>query len=167
MVGKDKIWLGIDPGMSGGLAVVSKGEVVAGKMPDTDRDILNWLLNARDYDAFACIELVTGYVGTKRRRSGKGGEEVEVPGDPGSSQFKLGTSYGKLLMALCAADIPYEKVPARVWQQSLGLHRNGAGYTEWKRVLKAKAQQLFPKVQVTLHNADALLIAEHCRRSRR
>ena len=37
------------------------------------------------------------------------------------------------------------------------------GKTEWKNILKKKAQQLFPYAKVTLATSDALLICEYGR----
>lgn len=153
-------YLGIDPGASGGLAEVwlsplqhSIHACTAVKMPATRRDIWSWFKGIASYAAFAVIEKVGGYV--------KGGE-----GNVGSAMFNFGTSYGELLMALTAAGIPYEEVPPRKWQAGLGISPRGKAETRtaWKNRLKEKAQQLFPQEKVTLATADALLIAEYCRR---
>ena len=71
-------------------------------------------------------------------------------------------------MALIAAGIPFEEVIPRTWQKGVGITPRGKGETKtrFKNRLKAKASQLFPKVNVTLATADALLIAEFCRRKR-
>lgn len=151
---RQEIYLGIDPGASGGMAEIGVDGSAASPMPKTERDIWNWIKQQADRDdTFAVIEKVGGYVGIKQ---------------PGSAMFKFGQSYGGLRMALIAASIPFDEVTPQVWQKSLGIvkRQSGESQTVWKNRLKAKAQQLFPHMKVTLATADALLIAEFCRRKR-
>lgn len=149
------IYVGIDPGMSGGLALIADYGLRAEKMRATERDLWQWvrLCNAGDGRVFAVIERVTGYVGDG--------------GNTGSSQFKFGTNYGLCRMALVAAGIPFEEVGAAQWQRALGIPtKAGKTRTEHKNILKQRAQQLFPSAGITLATADAVLIAEYCRRKR-
>jgi hypothetical protein len=60
-----------------------------------------------------------------------------------------------------AAGIPYDLVLPVKWQTAMSCRTKGD-----KNVSKARAQQLFPDVKVTHAIADALLIAEFCRRVR-
>ncbi len=55
------------------------------------------------------------------------------------------------------------RVEPRVWQEPLGLggRKSCATGPEWKRKLKTKAQELYPHLDVTLGNADALLILHY------
>lgn len=146
------VYLGIDPGASGGLAIISEYVgVVKTAMPRTERDVLDWLTAWKEEQTFAVIEKVHA-----------------MPGNGVSGMFKFGMSYGSLRMALLAANIPFEEIQPRVWQKALGMspRRKEESGTEWKNRLKAKAQQLFPREVITLATADALLIAEYCRRRR-
>ena len=158
------IYIGIDPGASGGIAVI-KGKVVeACAMPATEADI--WAEISRHYDLaapgiYAVIERNTGYVG------GYGNKSNGKLGNPGSAMFKFGRNAGLLTMALTAAAIPHEEAMPSVWQKAMGLpSRKGASQREHKNKLKAFAQKLFPVAvgKITLNTADALLIAEYCRR---
>lgn len=147
------IWLGIDPGLSGGLAAIGLAIRVC-SVPKTDRDVLNWFnwfCSDGSGSVVAIIEKVQGFIGTPH---------------PGSAMFKFGKSYGGLCMALTAAKIPFEEVTPRVWQKALGIVPRGRAETKsnFKDRLKQKAQQLFPRAEITLATADALLIAEYCRR---
>ena len=145
-------YLGIDPGASGGLALINGAHCMAHGMPATERDLWE-RLKAWDAVTMCCIEKVGGYMpGSK--------------GNIGSAMFKFGQSYGFLRGCLTAAGIPYEEVHPAKWQRSLGIAPRGREEPKnhFKNRLKQKAQQLFPKLQVTLCTADALLIAEHCRR---
>lgn len=152
-------YLGIDPGKTGGIAVLYQYErctpVVheAYKMPSTERDTwaaLTSILSDTD-PIVASIEKVGGYIGQ---------------GQPGSAMFNFGMGYGGLRMALVAAGIPFEEVIPRTWQKAFSISPRGKteSKSKFKNRLKAKAQQLFPISPVTLATCDALLIAEFCRR---
>ena len=147
------VYIGIDPGLSGGLACIEGAEAKVFPVPRTERDVWEWFDNARTTASivFAVIEKVHA-----------------MPGNGVSSMFKFGTGYGGLRMALTAAEIPWEEATPQAWQKGLGISKRDKAEsgTEWKNRLKAKAQQLFPSVRVTLATADALLIAEYCKRKR-
>lgn len=154
-----RYYLGIDPGASGGLAVIevedgsSVIKVVAAPMPPTEADIWKWISQGKNL-SFAVIEKVGGYVGGA--------------GQPGSAMFKFGQNYGSLRMALIAAGIPFQEVTPQMWQKEVGMggKKSGEEKGAWKNRIKAKAQQLFPVLtagSVTLKTADALLIAMYCR----
>lgn len=148
------IFIGIDPGIGGGVAMVtSSGKVQTDPMPASEADLTRWFesLQWASTDIVGVIERVTGYVGG--------------PGNTGSSQFKLGTSYGRCTMALTVYRIPYSEVMPRVWQKAVGIAPRGKSEKpyEFKQRLKRRAQQLFPLVDVTMKTCDALLIAHYCR----
>ena len=151
-VPKQVLYLGIDPGNSGGLACIGSDGLLleAIRIPFTERDIWNWV--SRVEYAFAVIEKVGGYV--------RGNPT------PGSRMFNFGHGYGGLRMALVAAEIPFEAVTSGVWQKAMGIspRKKTEGRTQFKNRLKAKAQELFPKFKMTLAVCDAVLIAEYCRR---
>lgn len=149
-------FIGIDPGVNGGMAVTwPDGSTEAIAMPKNEQTVWDWfdtLAVASDCDhvgIFATIELVGGYV----KREG---------GNPGSAMFTFGRSYGALRMALVAAGIPFEAVRPQAWQKALGLSRSkGMKPTAWKNLLKTRAQELFPDLNVTKSTSDALLLARH------
>jgi len=127
--------LGIDPGQSGGIALLGEITPMASKMPDTEKDIFD-LLDSYDGNR-AYIEAVHA-----------------MPGQGVSSCFKFGRNYGFLRGCLIALGIPFETVTPQKWQKALGCLSHGD-----KNVTKAKAQELFPSLKVTHSTADALLIA--------
>jgi len=136
-------FVGIDPGKSGGIAIVSHPSLKAEayKMPETERDILDLLVSIRDYgNCFAVIESVHAF-----------------PGQGVSSTFHFGMNYGMLRMALIAAGIPFDTCPPAKWQKALGCLSKGD-----KNITKAKAQEIFPEMKITHAIADALLIAWYC-----
>ena len=156
-------YIGVDPGASGGISLIAPSGITTWGMPATEADLLEVVKSCYGIDwkdrgitpyCYAVVEKVTGFVGG--------------PGNTGSSMFKFGASYGSVRMALIASGIPFEEVMASVWQKGLKIPSRGKSEskTAWKNRLKARAQQLFPGVEVTLKTADALLIAEFCRRKR-
>jgi len=143
-------YIGIDPGQSGGLILLDGVMVKATPMPATERDIWDWF-DHQDIGTApqAIIEKVHS-----------------MPRQGVVSSFKFGLGYGGLRMALIAACIPFDEVTPQVWQRALGIpsRLKTETPTKWKNRLKAKAQQLYPRLEVTLKTADALLIATYCQR---
>ena len=150
-----ELYVGVDPGLSGALVCLSDRSIIAcTKTPITERDILDWFKQF-PLGTPALIEWINpGY-----RGSGK------------SSMSKLYGSYKELRMALTASDMSWQDVKPGEWQQGLRIPPKTKAEKEnqnkWKNKLKGKAQQLFPQEKVTLATADALLIAEYCRRTHR
>jgi hypothetical protein len=146
-------FIGIDPGASGGLAVLLQEPpfAVAVPMPATGRDLCDWLREHAP-GATAVIEKVGGYVAGNPA--------------PGSAMFRFGFSAGLLHGVLTALAIPFEEVTPQRWQQLLGIgtRRPTESKGQWKTRLKGIAQRRFPNVKVTLATADALLLAWFCKR---
>lgn len=136
--------IGIDPGASGGLAVLDdKGKVVECiAMPETDHDINDFFSRHEDADC-AYLEQVHS-----------------MPGQGVASTFKFGMNYGFLRAMLTAHGIRWIDVTPNKWQSSLCIRSiKDEPKVAHKNRLKGRAQQLFPKQKVTLKTADALLIA--------
>lgn len=152
-----KCYVGIDPGASGGMVLIRGPRVETMSLEGaTEQDVWEWVAAAG-----AHVNALGGFAVIERISNG-------FPGTGKSQMAKLYGAYRALRMALVAAGLPFEEVPAAKWQYALGIPRRGKGQsrTEWKNVLKTRAQSLFPKVKVTLAIADALLLAEFCRRKR-
>ena len=147
----EKVFIGIDPGFSGGIAVLDKDGKVKDltKMPDTPTDILEYLRGWKDgYDPSCVLEDV-----------GRG-----IPGQSSSATAKFARHNGHLEMALLALEIPTATATPQKWQKAYQLGSSkGLTKTQWKNVLKAKAQQLFPgeNKRITLCTCDALLLARY------
>jgi hypothetical protein len=138
------LYIGIDPGVSGGIAAVTAaGDVrLVSAMPATERDVFNLLGSLSGDPCRAVLEFV------------RSSPQMGV-----TSAFTFGRGYGGLRMALVAVGIPFDEVVPRKWQTALQCTTKGN-----KNVSKKRAQELFPKVRVTHATADALLLAEYCRR---
>ena len=174
---KYKSFIGIDPGKSGGIAWIrGDGQLLrCTKIPETEIDLWRWLSHCSSA-SFAVVEKV-------RTR----------PGESAKGAFTFGQGYGSLRMALVASGIPFDQVTPQKWIKALGIpsrkphdrtrmrsltkgknkgkmveeRYGGETDSQWKNRLKAQAQQLFPQETITLAKADALLIAEYCRRTYR
>jgi hypothetical protein len=128
--------LAVDPGLSGGLAYDGR----AVKMPPTEPDVVQ---------AIKCINPDVVYM-----------EDLPLGGfktNP-SAMAKLHGNAGVIRGAIMAMGVPLCLVKPKVWQKHFGLDRGTRTPTEWKNHLKAEAMRLFPKQDVTLATADALLI---------
>lgn len=138
-----KVFIGIDPGKGGGIALISGSCIYNYSMPETPMDLWNIIDGLENSSgAIAALEIVhsSPQMGVK-------------------SAFTFGQGYGQLQMALTAVGIPWRGVRPQVWQKEMQCLTKGD-----KNVSKARAQQLFPSIKVTHAIADALLIAEWLRR---
>jgi hypothetical protein len=140
-------YIGIDPGKSGGIAVVfhdAPFSPEAYKMPDTEAGVAE------------LIQEISGF-----HKPVVYLEKVHaMPRQGVSSTFTFGMGYGFLRGVLVTAKIRFEDVTPQKWQKKLGCLSKGN-----KNVTKQKAQQLFPDIKVTHAIADAMLIAEYARRT--
>jgi hypothetical protein len=147
--------LGIDPGATGAMVLVGqdyKPEVFCFSKMTTFQifEALNFRINV-----FAVIERVHTF--------GRGS------GASKHNDFEFGKNYGKALGIIECAGLEYETIDPKTWQF---YHKLGGKWappgstpqkekTARKNAHKAKAQELFPDIKVTLENCDALLIAQY------
>jgi hypothetical protein len=159
------IYLAIDPGKGGGLAMLEGDRVVTTRMPPDDAELLHWIRSHKGAPGQRCqsaLEKVGGYIA--RTEGGLTGRERHT----GSAMFQFGLNVGLCRMALVACGLKPLEVRPQDWQAGLGLFpRDKAAKetrTAFKARLRAMASRLFPGLRVTLLVADALLIAEYLRR---
>lgn len=141
-----KAYLGIDPGISGGLTLLYGNDLSAHKMPESDKDLwdlVEMLGNWEGWEVVAALEQVHS-----------------MPGQGVSSSFTFGRGYGRLRMALVGCSVPFVDVTPQKWQKSLQCLTGGK-----KNVSKSRAQQLYPKVKWTHATADSALIATWLKQS--
>jgi len=151
------LFIGIDPGQSGGISWVERtiqdgrqvNFIYAEKMPATehDVDVLFKKLRAKGMAIKCIIENVHSF-----------------PGQGVASSFKFGRNYGFLRGLLVANRIAFDQVSPQKWQKQLGLQKKSKEETKTfhKNNIKAKAQQLYPQLKVTLATADAIMLATYC-----
>lgn len=137
--------MGIDPGKSGGIALLTlQGEFVeAFPMPETERDTAEIFTEFGPRISVCAIERLQPMFKTSK-----------------VAMFKLGQSYGFLRGLLIVLQIRFEEIRPQVWQKGLACLSGGK-----KAVTRARAQQLWPKQKITNKTADSLLIAEYLRRT--
>ncbi len=162
-------FLGIDPGVNGGLAAITSDNKVYAvqRMPNTKQEVYEWFRMFTHLDSYCMLEQVSGYIGEEH---------------PGSRMFEFGKNYGYLEMALVANGFTYvdqavyknnihrtgpeydTTLPQR-WQRGLSLRtkEKGESDTSWKNYLKEEAQKIFPRLRITKYTSDALLIAHYCK----
>lgn len=137
-------YLAIDPGKSGGVAVLDGDSVVVWNCPPTPAgmaDVILDITNASYVDGYTLrcvIELVHAF-----------------PGDGRSSVFKFGTNYGTWIGILESRRVKYKFVSPRKWQaayQPLPKIKK-----ERKNKLKEIAKSFYPKA--TLITSDAICLA--------
>lgn len=152
-VNVEPVYLGIDPGVNGGIVALQREKVVQIRMPDTPEKVwyafVDWVFEVGP-STYAVLEHVPH----------------SIFGTAKSSSSKLYGSFKALEMALVAGMIPHTLVTAKVWQAEIGIDKRKKGETtaHWKGRLRQRAKQLFPLRNIPLETSDALLIAEYCRR---
>lgn len=132
--------IGIDPGKSGGIAVLGGEAPEAHKMPQTVGDLV---------DLLRALAVAGGRIAYVER----------VSTSPQMGVVSAGTfmrGVGNLEAACYAVGIRLEWITPAVWQRELKCLTKGD-----KNVSKKKAQELFPTMTITHALADALLIAEY------
>lgn len=140
--------IGIDPGVDGAVALISEGrknvELYRFKNR-TELDIVRLIEGLVILEeAFVVLELVGG-----------------MPGQGGPRSFNFGRGVGVIAGMLWAHRIAFEEHRPQAWQKALGLAGSFETKALRKRAHLAKAQHLYPRVDMTLASADALLIAEY------
>ena len=137
-----------DPGVNGGFAVHTKDRIILFKMPESLPDIHQLLIGFKLADSHLWIEKVPKFVSKLT---------------PAAAVATLHENYGIVQGLAYSQGYALHRVEPKVWQEPLGLGGRKSCDTgpEWKRKLKAKAQELYPHLDVTLGNADALLILHY------
>lgn len=160
------IYIGIDPGASGGVAMLHGDDAQVWKMPDTEEDIWR-LIAARTVCPPGMLVSVT-----IERVGGHTGEQANVPG-MGASMFNFGRNVGVCVMCVRAASGSFPReitpqdwqsgidIPERKWEIRKGRRVKIESSTEFKSRLLQIARTRFPSIKLTKSTCDALLIASY------
>jgi crossover junction endodeoxyribonuclease RuvC len=154
-MGDQRVDLGVDPGIRGGLAIVVRENGVAPRLIDVI-DIPTTGTGAKErVDAHAIHEWL--------RRHQPAHALIEraqaMPRQGASSGFKYGRAVGAIESAITLAGIPLEIIEPSVWKRALGLRGKD------KELSRQRALQLFPAAHSLLARkkdhgrAEAALIA--------
>ena len=143
-----KIYVGIDPGKSGALAILHPDGDVKTIPFDVTRYIVA-LEELKEFDVMCCLEKVGA-----------------MPGQGVVSMFNFGHNFGFIEGVLQAFCIPYQLVPPQTWKKEFSLTSDKARSIE-------VCQKLFPKANLLATDrsrkpsdgiAEAVLMAEYARR---
>lgn len=143
--------LGIDPGKSGGFALITRDGVTLRPMPDTDTGIMDCLRELRDEAAGCELRAIIERVPTFAGRALPGHAMAVLHGN---ARFIEGL--------LCAWMIPVVRPTPQAWQKhyGLGTRADAGSPAKWKRRLLDEARRRWPLAEgLTLRTCDALLIA--------
>tara|TARA_Y100000310_G_C20278307_1_gene621357 strand:+ start:130 stop:654 length:525 start_codon:yes stop_codon:yes gene_type:complete len=150
----DKLFVGIDPGMNGGVAFIK---------PEMDSDYIKVMRCPKTVGEMAAI--FSAGIGMA-----KNNENVILfvehvwafPGDGKVSAFRFGYNYGLWKGIAGANEIDVYNITPRKWQGSLDPPDKLHG-RERKKWLKEQAESLFPNIKITFNVSDAVLIANYAK----
>jgi len=174
----DKIYVGIDPGLSGGIAFLHGDTLRTHKCPTTEKDMMDLVMSYNSGNLVAMLEQVNAF-----------------PGQGVKSVWSFSGNYHGWKMLLTAMCIPYQLVLPKKWQSHFGsmpkappapkkkdynfggeaigeiYRKDKANHKvvlakakkDRKNHIKSLAQQRFPNVKITLATADAVLMAVYCK----
>lgn len=153
----DVVYIGIDPGLSGAVAVID-GDTVT-------------LLDVPTRKAARGEEWMDGEMADLLRPyTGRAFVTLEVAsirmGESGRNGFKIGRGWGLWKGILSALSLAHETVTPQAWKKALGVPVGSD-----KKISRQKAQELFPAIRDVLAKrrpdfSEALLLAEWGRRRR-
>ena len=145
------MFVGIDPGWSGGIAYILGDAYHAVALKNmTPADIVDWMESRLHNVRRVALEKVH-----------------TMPGQGIRSAGSFMHCAGLLEGILAAAHVSYILVSPQRWQRDMGLivpSSKKLTQVQKKNINKEMAQSLFPALKVTHATADALLLAEWCRR---
>ena len=140
-------YLGIDPGKSGGFAILEGGDMFTYKFTDyidASRTIQSLLPRLVD---FAVLEKVGA-----------------APGQSPRSMFAFGENYGFWIAMLVYNHIPHSLIAPQQWQRGIPNLTSRASRTAHKNALKAEASRRYPHLHITHAVADAVLITDYAKK---
>lgn len=161
--------LGIDPGITGAVAVLLDGQTVHGFLDVPILQVEVGGKKRKQLDEGRLFHLMSGLVETlKSQHGGRVSAILEhvhaMPKNGSIGNFNLGQSYGSWRMLLAALDVSFEVVPPQRWQKVV------IGKRVTDQALVALASQWYPSARTDLYGpmgglrlgrADALLLARY------
>jgi len=143
---ENRVFIGIDPGINGGIAIIYNDAYTVQKCPNTIQEMADVLITLKDQapnlPMYRIIEKVHS-----------------MPGNSGRSMFTFGCNYGQWLGILAVLRIPYVEVTPQKWMKHYGSMKKDK--KDRKNHIKHLAQQRYPDVKITLATSDAMLIANY------
>ena len=145
----NKVYIGLDPGKSGGMCVIEDDFIKAYPCPSNIQDMAIMFAMAISVNE---TKKVVAYI-----------EKVWArPTDGRSSMWKFAENYGTWLGIAGAYEIDLQEVSPQAWMKYLETPK--LEKTRRKRYLRDKARSMYPELKkVTLKTADAILIATYAK----
>jgi len=150
----DKLFIGIDPGMNGGIAFINAEMDSYGiktiRCPKTVHEMAEMFstgvnLSSDPENIILFIEHVWSF-----------------PGDGRVGAFRFGYNYGLWKGIVGANELDMFNISPRKWQGELDVP-DGLKGRERKKWLKEYAESLFPNIKITYNTSDAILIANYAK----
>lgn len=139
------MYIGIDPGKTGALAVVNEKGLFVCVIDYEPHEVLEWLYENLNNINYGYLESVHS-----------------MPRQGVVSTFNFGENFGWWKGVLLSLEIKHELVPPRVWMKKYFLKKESA----YDKPGLELARKMFPEAPLSLkkhHNrADALLLAYQC-----
>jgi crossover junction endodeoxyribonuclease RuvC len=146
------IVIGVDPGgSSGAIAIIQDGSLrILGMNGKTEHDIKEFIFGA----------ILRKQMGSRTLAAI---ERVNAMPDQGVvSSFKFGQNYGFVRGCLVSHDIPFLEVLPKEWQKLYSMtKKKEESKKEWKTRLLNIARNLYPKADIPLYAADAVLLSHY------
>ena len=145
------VFVGIDPGKSGGVACIDTETGICYTVPYSDKALIDLcsLESRKGQNVMCCLEKVSA-----------------MPGQGVVSMFSFGQSVGYIKGVLEAFGIPYQEITPKKWKSEFGLNSDKAASAEVCRKLFPDISLLATERCKKPHDgmAEALLMAEYARR---
>lgn len=155
--------LGIDPGLSGGVAILHpSGDIELFDTPSVNV-VKQSGKSKRMYDTQLMTEIIKSCTngGFKNRLQAVIEQVNAMPGQGVTSMFSMGYGFGLWIGIIATLGIPINYVHPRIWKKEFSLSKD-------KNLSILRAKELFPRANITLKKhegrAEALLMAEWFRR---
>lgn len=164
-----KIYMGIDPGFKGAVAIISNMYYEIYPVQVIDAPTLIIGKSKKEHSITEMVKIFDRFIGQEDIAIYDIAVAIEkvhsMPGQGVASAFTFGKGYGIWLGILATLGISYDEVTPQRWQKEMmdGMQRG-------KDAARIRAMQLFPQLADKLKlksndgRADALLIAEWRRR---
>ncbi len=157
------IYVGVDPGFSGAIAVLDGKKVTVTDTPTykikSGKKNKNMYNEAMLVAIFSSFDPMSVHIAIEKVHS--------MPGQGVASMFSMGEGYGLLRGIITALKLPYTLITPQSWKKEMM-----SGQGKEKSASCHRAQQLFPTAELfgpkggaKDGRGDALLIAEYCRRT--
>ena len=158
-----QLYVGIDPGLGGAVAVIDqRGNVIS--VHDTPTlTVKRAKGHKRVYLEPEMVNILEAVKTTGDVRIVGIERQQAMPAQGGTSMFSIGYGYGLWIMACTALRLPYQIVEASTWKREVGIPKGSSKGESIRAGLR-----LFPTAPLARKKddgrADAILIAEAVRR---